>query len=404
MKRCPQMVGLRAVGFERDRDHRAAGDRDDGPPEPAEERPSARPARELGPGSLDRPHQPARSSSACIVRRRAVSTRPSTCSSEFTVPGPDDADLVEHHDERNARDAVRGLEIRIGDELKLEPARTGAAAGSDGATCSQIGQVSETNATSRPGPGPPTTVRDPSRVLDRSSLRRLTERRALRRRPRAPRAGRGGAAGPRPGARGDHDDRQQGDQDPQDDEGGRPPSRHAGQPCSRAFGPEDVGDSSGRSSDGENELGAVHSGSPFASRNCITGVPSAVSPMIARARPPCSADAGSATSAASPIRARTLPSSSCNEIVGDPLRERVHETELALLVAERERGRALGAQTELARTLPLRSTIAMLPTRRRTTRTWHGPCPRRRRSPGRPSRRVAPGSARAACRPRRRTT
>jgi hypothetical protein len=117
------VVGLGAVGVERDRHHRTAGDRHDRPAEPAEERTTARPARELRPRSLDGPiSRPAAPASLDAAR-----CRPDLDLLEG-VHGPlgsDEAELVEHDDERHPRDAVRELEIRIGHDLQLEPARAG---------------------------------------------------------------------------------------------------------------------------------------------------------------------------------------------------------------------------------------------------------------------------------------
>ena len=110
-----------------------------------------------------------------------------------------------------------------------------------------------------------------------SSLGRLTERRTLVVDLERPERGEAELQHADLARERDHDDRQHGDQDPLDDEGG---AHHPDTPVSPAPepSPEGLGVSSGRSWEGENELGAVHSGSPFASRNCITGVPSAVSP------------------------------------------------------------------------------------------------------------------------------
>src|ERR671910_1354106 len=177
------VVRLGTLRRERDGNHRATGQRDDGPPDPTEERATARSTCEPLSGTSEATRlfggsrvrsaqlQTVLSSSLCSIRREAVSIRPSSCSSEFTVPFdwtmPSSSTTT-----TNGTPGTSSARSAAGSETicaRSPDAR--AAAGSEGKIRSQTGHVGDTNVRSRRAPGPPMMTVVPSRpaaVLDAS--------------------------------------------------------------------------------------------------------------------------------------------------------------------------------------------------------------------------------------------
>ena len=310
---------------------------------------------------------------------------------------PDDPELVEHDDERHA---ARGRPSRARDRDDLErEAAALADAGSDGSTCSQIGHVGDTNATSRRGPGPPTSTFAPSGsgrrapraprpgrsfVIDlqraerrQPQVQRRSGGRARPLRSRAPRGGSTGRRTPRPTI-------------PTRDVSPAPRT-----PPPRRWTPPHIHRAGPRSTRAPPLVEELEDGRPVA-REPHDGAQLAVAVQQRMIGAP---------SAASPRRARTLPSSSCSEIVGAPCcaSEYTNPSSPSLFRSARVGEPSVPRRTSRA---PCRCgrPSPCWPTRRRTGRTSRGPCPRRRRRQARRSRRTGRRTVPAASRPARRRT